>query len=106
MSISRSKNGCKNGLTHVNVSAFAMKVVQREKDLSYYALCGGDGEPVLPRWAKSLQARAQGVRHEAYMRASCAIGNETIPEGQKVIEPRTIGIRSFDLLIHIVLGHF
>ena len=44
--------------TCVNEPAFAVKVIQSEKDLLYYALCNGHGEIVLPGGSKSFQARA------------------------------------------------
>ena len=36
----------------VHIPVFVMKAVQREKDLFFYALRNGQGEPVLPRHSK------------------------------------------------------
>ena len=52
MIFSMDKNGWRVRPTGVNIPAFAMKVVQSEKDLFRYALRNGQGEPVLPRRPK------------------------------------------------------
>ena len=67
MAISVHKNGGGNGCTGVDISAFAMKVVQSKEDLFYYALRREHSKPVLARRSKGCQARAQGVHHKAEM---------------------------------------
>ena len=53
MIVSMDKNGHRIRPTCVNIPAFAMKVVQSQKDLFCYALCNREGEPVLPRRSKA-----------------------------------------------------
>ena len=52
MTISMDKDECRVRPTGVNIPAFAMKVVQSEKDLFCDALRNGQGEPILPRLSK------------------------------------------------------
>ena len=52
MIISMDKNGCRVRPTSVNIPAFAMKVVQSEKNLFCDAFRNGQGEPILPRLSK------------------------------------------------------
>jgi hypothetical protein len=52
MIISIVKNGRRVRPTSVNIPAFAVKVVESEKDLLCNAFRDGQGEPVLPMWSK------------------------------------------------------
>ncbi len=52
MIVGMDKSGCRVRPTGVNIPAFAMKVIQSEKDLFSYALRNGEGEPLLPMRSK------------------------------------------------------
>jgi hypothetical protein len=97
------KDSHTNGLTGVNIPAFTVKVVQGKKNLFDYALRSGHSEPVLSRWSKGGEAQAQRIHHEAYVTTSPAIGQETVSDGQTVIESGTVGVCGFNLPVYIVL---
>jgi hypothetical protein len=97
------KDSRTNGLTGVNIPTFTVKVVQSKKNLFDYALRSGHSEPVLSRWSKGGEAQAQRIHHKAYMITSLAIGEETVPDGQTVIESGTVGVCGFNLLVYIIL---
>ena len=101
--IGADKESHTNGLTSVNIPTFTVKVVQSKKDLFDYALRSWHSEPVLSGWSKGGEARAQRVHHKAYMVTSPATGEETVSDGQTVIESGTVRICGFNLPIYIVL---
>lgn len=86
----------------MDIPAFTMKVVQSEEDLFYYALRNGHGEPILPRWSKPFQARAQDIHHEAYVTTSRTLDSETVSDSQTVAESGAIGICRSDLFVYII----